>query len=45
MLNIFTIMGAFMVVVVLIMALVAFSLDKFGTRHNYRYVRVRQHAH
>ena len=45
MLNIFTIMGAFMVVVVILAALVAFSLDKFGTRHNYRYVRVRQHAH
>ena len=45
MLNIFTIMGAFMVVVVLIMALVAFSLDKFGSRRGYTYVRVRQHAH
>ena len=45
MLNIFTIMGAFMVVVVILAALVAFSLDKFGNRHNYRYVRVRQHAH
>ena len=47
MLNLFTIMGASMVVVVLLMALVAFSLDKFGNRHTLRrgYVRVRQHAH
>ena len=45
MLSNFTILAASMVVVVLMMALVAFSLDKFGTRRGYSYVRVRQHAH